>query len=86
MRFTPEAVAVLLALFAVALWGGIRLYRSVQASLAATRAADQAQLDASPRLARMVRVLGDLRSTLIWIAAGLVGWIIFMYIALSRVL
>jgi hypothetical protein len=86
MRFTPEAVAVLLALFAVALWGGIYLYRSVQAALAATRAANQAQIEANPRIARMVRVLGDLRSTLIWIAVGLVGWIIFMYFALSRVL
>ena len=86
MRFTPEAIAVLLVLGATAFWGGIYVYRWVQAALESTRPVTPAQLEANPRLARMVRVLGELRTTLVWIAVGLVGWIIFMYFALSRVL
>ena len=86
MRFGPGAVVVLLVFMGTAVWGGIYFYRWLQASLAAAKSVDQSELDANPRLARLVRVLSELRSTFIWIGVGLVGWIIFMYFALSRVL
>lgn len=86
MRFTPEAVAILAVLAVAAIWGGLKLFRSLQAMRAAASAVDSPDLlQTNPRLAQLLRVVGELRQTLIWIGLGLVGWIIFMYLALQTI-
>ena len=74
-----------LAIFAVVgVYAIFKIFASIHAELESAKHVNTPDLlQKNPRLARNLRLLSEMRMTLLWCILGVIAWVIFLYFALN---